>query len=43
MPTVLNFNEVLQADVMWLRRGTVKYAIMSLVDSATPRATLRQC
>eukprot|EP00913_Durusdinium_trenchii_P011859 g11138.t1 len=35
MPTVLNFNDVLQADVMWLRRGTIKYAIMSLVDSAT--------
>ena len=35
MPTTSQFNEVLQADVMWLRRGTVKYAIMSLVDSAT--------
>ena len=29
----LNFNDVLQADVMWLRRGTIKYAIMNLVDS----------
>ena len=35
MPTVLSFNDVLQADVMWLRRATIKYAIMSLVDSAT--------
>ena len=34
LPTVLNFNDVLQADVMWLRRGTTKYAIMSFVDSA---------
>ena len=34
MPTTSQFNEVLQADVMWLRRGTVKYAIMSPVDSA---------
>ena len=35
MPKNTQFNEVLQADVMWLRRGSQKYAVMSMVDSAT--------
>ena len=35
MPKNTQFNEALQADVMWLRRGSQKYAVMSSVDSAT--------
>ena len=30
-----NFNEIVQADVFWIRRGSTKYAIMSIVDMAT--------
>ena len=30
-----NFNEIVQADVFWTRRGSTKYAIMSMVDMAT--------
>ena len=35
MPTTDKFNDAVQADVLWVRRGSTKYAIMSMVDTAT--------
>ena len=35
MPKAKDFNALVQADVFWLRRGSTKFPILSLVDSAT--------
>ena len=35
MPTTATFNQTVQADVFWLRRGTTKFPIVSMVDVAT--------
>ena len=35
MPKAKEFNAVVQADVFWIRRGSTKYPILSLVDTAT--------
>ena len=35
LPQSTTFNQQLQADIFWLRRGTIKYAILSVVDTAT--------
>ena len=35
MPTTDKFNDAVQADVLWVHRGSTKYAIMSMVDTAT--------
>ena len=32
--TLDQFNDVVQADVLWIRRGSTKYAIISVVDIA---------
>ena len=35
LPQSTTFNQQLQADIFWVRRGSVKYAILSIVDVAT--------
>ena len=35
MPTSDQFNDAVQADVLWIKCGSTKYAIMSMVDTAT--------
>lgn len=35
MPQSTTFNDTVQADVFWLRRGSTKFPVMSIVDMAT--------
>ena len=35
MPQSTTFNDTVQADVFWLRRGSAKFPVMSIVDMAT--------
>lgn len=35
MPATATFNQIIQADVFWLRLGKDKYPILSIVDLAT--------
>ena len=35
LPTADSFNQVIQADVLWIKLGSKKYPILSVVDTAT--------
>ena len=41
LPQSTSFNQQLQADIFWIRRGSKKYAILSVVDTATCHTAAR--